>query len=247
MEFERVQQAKFKRKSSIIADQLLNLIKKGIFTAGSKLPAERILAEKMGVGRPSVREAISALQIVGILESRPGDGSYVAGPGGFDDLMVRALDVLEESDSPFEVLQVRKAMEIGIIHLAIKMATEEDVQAIRAAWKLKYEKGRSKKYREFISCGHDFHLAIAKATKSKAIESVMDGLLKLTSSQLWLSMREGYFNEDPERIEPILELHENIVRAIEERNSEWAIQLMEDHFDLNLKQQYDVTDGANDN
>jgi len=247
MEFERVQQGKFKRKSSIIADQLLNLIKEGIFTAGSKLPAERILAEKMGVGRPSVREAISALQIVGILESRPGDGSYVAKPGGFDDLMARALDVLEESDSPFEVLQVRKAMEIGIIHLAIKMATEEDIQTIRAAWKLKHEKGRSKNYRDFISHGRDFHLAIAKATKSKAIEAVMDGLLKLTSSQLWLSMREGYFNEDPERIEPILELHENIVRAIEERNSEWAIQLMEDHFDLNLKQQYDVTDGANNN
>ena len=247
MEFERVQQAKFKRKSSIIADQLLNMIKEGIFKAGSKLPAERILAEKMGVGRPSVREAISALQIVGILESRPGDGSYVAEPRGFDDLMLRALNVLEESDSPFEVLQVRKAMEIGIVHLAIKMATEEDIQAIREAWKQKHEKGRSKKYRDFISHGREFHLAIAKATKSKAIEAVMDGLLELTCSQLWLSMREGYFIEDPERIEPILELHENIVRAIEERNSEWAIQLMEDHFDLNLKQQYDVTDGANNN
>jgi GntR family transcriptional repressor for pyruvate dehydrogenase complex len=160
--------------------------------------------------------------------------------------MSRALNVLEESDSPFEILQVRKAMEIGIVHLAIKKASEEDIQMIWAAWKVKQEKGKSKKYREFISYGREFHLAIAKATKSKAIEAVTDELLKLTGSRLWLSMREGYFNEDPERIEPILELHENIVRAIEQRDVKWAIRLIEEHYDLNLKQQYDVTDGAND-
>ncbi len=129
-----------RKKSAIIADQILKMIKSGQYDAGSKLPPERTLAEQMGVGRPSVREAISALQIVGILESRPGDGSYVAEPSGFDDLMARALNMLEDSDSPLEVLEARKALEIGIVYLAIKNATEEDIRVIKDAWEKKYEK-----------------------------------------------------------------------------------------------------------
>ena len=100
MEFEKIKQVKFQRKSTIIAEQILEKIKHGEYKSGAKIPPERTLAEQMGVGRPSIREAISALQIVGILESRPGDGSYVADPGGFDDSMFRALQLLEGSQSP---------------------------------------------------------------------------------------------------------------------------------------------------
>jgi len=244
MEFGKVRQAKFQRKSAFIAERILQLIKAGRFKPGFKLPAERVLAEQMGVGRPSVREAISALQLVGILESRPGDGSYVAEPCGVDELMVQALNVLEESDSPFEILQVRKAMEIGIVYIAVATADSDDIRAIQTAWKQKFEKGRTGKFRDFIGHGREFHLAIARATKSKAIEAVMEGLLNITSSPLWLSMREGYFNEDPRRIQPILALHGDIVRAIEARDSEAAVRLMKEHFDLNLAQCYDLADNA---
>ena len=156
MQFEKVKQTKFQRKSSFIADQILRMIKTGRYKAGAKLPSERLIAEQMEVGRPSVREAISALQIVGILESRPGEGSYVAEPQGFDALMARALNVLEESDSPFEVLQVRKAVEIGVVHLAVKTATEEDIREIKAEWRKKYAKGRKGDYVGFIGHGRQF-------------------------------------------------------------------------------------------
>ncbi|MBU0652918.1 MAG: GntR family transcriptional regulator [Proteobacteria bacterium] len=86
MNFEKVIQTKFKKKSSFIADQILRMINSGGYTAGSKLPSERIITEQMGVSRPSLREAISALQIVGILESRPGDGTYVCFPSATEDL-----------------------------------------------------------------------------------------------------------------------------------------------------------------
>ena len=57
-------------------------------------------------------------------------------------------------------------------------------------------------------------------------------------------MRQGFFNEDPARIEPILELHAGIVRAIESRNALEAVRLMELHFDLNLQQRYEESDDA---
>ena len=238
MEFEKIKQVKFQRKSAVIADQILKKIKIGEYKSGTKIPPERALAEQMGVGRPSIREAISALQIVGILESRPGDGSYVTDPGGFDDLMARALHLLEESQSPLELLQTRKALEIGIVHLAIKKADDQDIEAIKEAWRIKFEKGRSGYYREFILYGREFHLAIARATKSASIVALLDELIKLNQQPLFLNMREAYLNADPPRIELMLELHANIVKAIEDRNSNLAIHWVEEHFDVNIRQHY---------
>jgi DNA-binding FadR family transcriptional regulator len=77
MSFDKLPTYRFQKRSSIIAEQIVNKIRSGEYPQGSRLPPERAIAEQMGVGRPSVREAISALQIAGLLESRPGDGTYV--------------------------------------------------------------------------------------------------------------------------------------------------------------------------
>lgn len=238
MEFEKIKHTKFKRKSSRIADQILKMIKAGEYRVGFKLPAERTIAEQMGVSRPSVREAISALQIVGILESRPGDGSYVAEPSEADNLISQAFKLLEDSDSPFEVLQTRKALEIGVVLLAIKLATKEDIRAIKMVWQKKYEKGRDGEYKDFILLGRDFHLAIARATKSESIVSSLDKLIEVNHRPLWVNMREAYFKQNPNQMEIILKTHDNLVKAIEERNSQEAIRFIEEHFDLNIKQLY---------
>src|SRR4030042_4632456 len=118
MTFEKLTQTRFKKKSSFIADQILRLIHSGRYKVGTKLPSERIITEQMGVSRPSLREAISALQIVGILETRPGDGTYVCAHVATDERMRQALTVLQECDSPFENMQARKALEIGAVRLA---------------------------------------------------------------------------------------------------------------------------------
>ena len=95
-QFEKVAQTRFKSKGAIIAEQILEQIKSGEYQAGSKLPPERVIAEQMGVSRPSVREAVSALHIVGVLESRPGDGTYISETLAIDDLILRVQNILEE-------------------------------------------------------------------------------------------------------------------------------------------------------
>jgi DNA-binding FadR family transcriptional regulator len=243
--FTRVTQAGFKKKSSLIAEQILHLIKTGVYKPAGKLPSERIIAEQMNVGRPSVREAISALHIAGVLESRPGDGTYVAPSPMIDFPIDNTLSVLEESDSPFEVLQARKAMEIGVIHLAIKCATEADIQRIKAAWVKKRDNARRGNYAEFIRHGRQFHRAIAEATGSRAIVELTEGLLKMTHQSLWVHMREQYYHQDNRRIEPMIKLHDDIVKAIENRNSPKAIELIEKHYDIQIEQQYrDIGDAA---
>ncbi len=128
--FEKIPQAKFKSKGAIIAERILSDIKSGEYSSGSKLPSERTIAEQIGVSRPSVREAISALQIVGIIESQPGDGNYITENLIIDDLSLRVKNILEESESPYDILQARKVVEIGSVRMAIREATDEDIQAV---------------------------------------------------------------------------------------------------------------------
>jgi GntR family transcriptional repressor for pyruvate dehydrogenase complex len=238
MKFQKLTQTKFKGKSSIIAEQILQMIKTGSYKTGDKLLPERIIAEQMGVSRPSVREAISALQISGILETRPGDGTYIYRSPATDDFKNHALSILEESESPYEILQARRAMEIGVVRLAIEIAPDEDLLGIKQAWDEKYEMGRKGHYEAYTKYGKDFHLSIAKATNNNVIITIMDSLLDITHQPLWVNMRKAYYEANPYRIEQMLEVHNDIVQAILERDTEKAIQALEADFDNVLKQLY---------
>jgi GntR family transcriptional repressor for pyruvate dehydrogenase complex len=245
MIFQKVTPAGFKKKSSSIADQLLRMINAGEYTPGSRLPSERFITEKMGVSRPSLREAISALQIVGVLESRPGDGTYVCSPLAPEDHRRLALHVLEECDSPFENMQARKALEIGAVRLAIQVATDGDLRIIQQAWDEKYQRGRSGELEDYLRYGKEFHLAIARATKNRLIETIMEKLLDMTVQPLWTNMRREYFNKDPKRIDLMLQIHDRILKAIVQRDADRATRELEIHYDIQIEQIYEQTESSN--
>lgn len=242
MRFQRLDQTRFRSKSAVIADQILQMIRRRELKAGEKLPPERIIAEQLGVSRPSVREAISALQIVGILETRPGDGTYVSRSSAMDELTQKAMSVLEQSESPYEMLQARKALEIGVVRLAIEVATDDDLLKIKEAWGDRSEIGKTGDYEAYSMRGKAFHLSIAKATKNRLIENIMDKLLDAMNQPLWLNMRRVYYEADDSRIEEMLKVHDNIVAAIIERDTEKAIKALESDFDNVMKQLYHQND-----
>ena len=95
-----------------IVEQILDLIKEGRLKSGDKLPPEQVLAEKFGTSRPSVREALSALEILGITESRGGRGNFIKDTPRYP-LYEQEVMELEEEESPFELLEARKALEIA--------------------------------------------------------------------------------------------------------------------------------------
>jgi len=239
-QFEKITQIKFKSKSSIIAEQILELIRTGEYPVSSKLPPERIIAEQMGVSRPSVREAISALQIVGILETHPGDGTYISKPLVGEHLSLQVQTILDQSDSPYEIIRARKAIESGVIRQAIKTANEADIRNIREAWGKKHEKGLIGDYDAYTKQGKDFHLAIAQATNNNLIVAIMDRLLSVTNQPLWRNMRCRYYEQNPKRIEPMMDVHKKIVAAFEERDAEKAIQALEEDLDTVLEQLYNM-------
>lgn len=237
---EKLPRSKFKSKGAIIAEQILLDIKSGKYLTGTKLPSERAIADQIGVSRPSVREAISALQIVGIIESQPGDGNYVSDDLIIDDLSLRVKKILEESESPYEILQARKVVEIGSVRMAIKEATDEDIQAITDVWEEKYNIGLAGDYQAYTRLGRELHLAIARATKNSIVISMIERLLDIADQPLWLNMRRLYYEKDSSRIEQMLNIHDRIVKAIQNRNSVEAIFALEADFDVVIEQLYSL-------
>lgn len=238
--FNKMPQTQFKSKGAMIAEQILSKIKSGEYPAGSKLPAERLIAEQIGVSRPSVREAISALHIVGIIERHPGDGNYISPGLVIDDLSFQVTNILEESDSPYEILQARKVVETGSIRLAIKEARDQDIERITAVWEEKYTIGLAGDYRAYTRLGKKLHLAIAEATQNRIIISMVDRLLNITGQPLWQNMRRLYYERDHSRIDQMLDIHDRIVRAIQQRNSHEAILALEADFDTVIEQLYNM-------
>ncbi|NBS95719.1 MAG: FadR family transcriptional regulator, partial [Betaproteobacteria bacterium] len=113
-----------------IADQIASLIDRGNYRLGTRLPPERDLAGQLGVSRPSVREALIALEVEGYVEVRMGSGVYVIDP------RQRALSpkrMLDQETGPFELIVTRRLVESECAALAARAATPEQVAAIRAS------------------------------------------------------------------------------------------------------------------
>ncbi|MEJ2057665.1 MAG: FCD domain-containing protein [Desulfofustis sp.] len=238
--FEKMKVAKYKSKGAIIAEQLLQKIQSGTYPSGSKLPAERIISEQMGVSRPSVREAISALHIIGIVESRPGDGNYVAELLDFGGLSYQLKNIFDKSDSPYEILQARRAFEAGAVSLAIEEARDQDIENIIRIWNQKRALGQSGDFISYTRMGNDLHYTIAQATRNRIVISVVERLLNITDQPLWPRMRQLYLEKHPEQMQRSVDVHERLVKAIQERKSYEAIKVIEEHFNLLIGQLYNA-------
>ncbi|MBC7098970.1 FadR family transcriptional regulator, partial [Candidatus Bipolaricaulota bacterium] len=123
--FKKVTPAK---ASVAVAEQIVEAIKKGVLAVGSKLPSENELAEQMGVSRPTVREALSALAAVGLIESRPGSGNFVRNPAS--SIVQEALLILESESSCLEIMEARGLLEPPVAGLAAQKRTKENISEL---------------------------------------------------------------------------------------------------------------------
>jgi DNA-binding FadR family transcriptional regulator len=165
-----------------IAERLADEIRAGALAPGARLPSERDLARRLGVGRSSVREAIAALQLRGIVATRPGAGSFVVE----DALEVLRADNPPASDaSPSAVLEARAAIEPSVARLAAHRArrdplAEELLSAMesgpdRAAW------SRADRL---------FHRQLAAMTENPVLLAIADDIAALMDEPLWQRLRD---------------------------------------------------------
>lgn len=201
-----------------IVEQIRDLIKEGRLKSGDKLPPEQVLAEKFGTSRPSVREALSALEILGITESRGGKGNFIK--GDLDTpLYEQKFKELEEEESPFELLEARKVLETEIVGLAAKKATKEDIDAIYES--LHKMEGAMSNIPEMMEFDREFHMNIARAAHNNLLFSMMVYLNNLLKEKLWVNMKKKTWNL-PGYPQKYLKEHTEIFNAIKNKDGKDA-------------------------
>ena len=208
-----------------IVEQICDLIKEGKLKPGDKLLPEQILAEKFGTSRPSVREALSALEILGITESRGGKGNFIKNIPKSPLYEQKTME-LEEEESPFELLEARKAVEIEIADLACKKATLEDIDAISKS--LNKMKGAARNITRMMELDGEFHLNIARAAHNNLLFSIMTYLSNLLKEELWVNMKKKAWNL-PGYPQKYLKEHTEIFNAIKNKDSKNARKQVHHH------------------
>lgn len=228
-----------------IADQLQQLIRDGEFPPGTLLPPERELSQLLGVSRASVREALIALEVVGLVEVRVGHGVVVKDdqaqlqgsvmqaavrkePWALDPEFASEVELnLDEEIPPFSLLQARRYLEPENAALAAMNATEEDLEAIRRALARNIEDNRQGGGN--IAGDRLLHIRIAEASGNAAYALLIKHLLGHNYGAMFRRLQDLFMETD--MVQRSQGDHERIVRAIEERDPVMARRAMEVHLD----------------
>jgi GntR family transcriptional repressor for pyruvate dehydrogenase complex len=152
-----------------IADQIRTLIQNGHFPPGTRLPAERELTQQLGVSRPSLREALIALEIDGIVEIRSGSGVYVCKPAEREANIMRS-----KGESPSELMQARAAVEGAVVALACARMTPVALASINEtieAMRVEIAQGRYP-----LELDRKFHLTIAALSGNSVLARIVRDL-----------------------------------------------------------------------
>jgi len=189
-----------------VTQRLEELVRSGDLQRGGRLPSEPKLAAMLGVSRASLREATKTLVCLGLLKARAGDGTYLQPTLG--SMVSKHLQwmLLVDEVKYAEVYELREVLEPAVAGFAALRATPHDVETMRAA--LNGMRSAVESPEVFLRHEMDFHQAITRASKNRAIESVME-------------MMYGALTEGRARVLPLVtdlkrhcERHEQIFRLI---------------------------------
>jgi len=204
-----------------IADQIAALIEKGEYGPGQRLPPERDLAKQLGVSRPSVREALIALEVEGYVEVRVGSGVYVVGPPA----TAARGEPLPADSGPFELIKARWLIEAECAALAAREATKAQIRSMEEA----LDQMDSDRERGVVPLAADrlFHLRIAEASGNSALALVVKTLWDQRTGPLFLRLEHHF--DTPALWGVAVREHREIVAAIARRDPGGARAAMRRH------------------
>lgn len=211
------------RVAEEVADRIRVLMLDGTFPAGEPLPSERHLAERFGVSRGSIRDALRTLETIGLLETRHGQGTFPH-ELSVDRLVAPLASVMAyRSDLQDELLDVRRMFEPAVARAAAQRATEEDLvglDRILDAQRQKLKKGQSAIVEDTA-----FHAILARATRNRVVMSIM-----ATLNDLLVESRTQSLNQKGRPARSI-DGHEAVVAALRSHDADGAAKAMYNHID----------------
>ncbi|MDD2421468.1 MAG: FadR/GntR family transcriptional regulator, partial [Heliobacteriaceae bacterium] len=188
------------------------------------LPSERELSGRLGVSRASVREALTALEVMGILDVRPGDGTFVRETNQSSIIEPLAWVLAVERNSIAQLMEVRRILEVAAAGLAAVRATEFQLVNIAEVLQTMQEAAGQ---REPVAYDLKFHFAIAKATQNSVLLRIMNTVADIMH-QNFREQRHRLYSSPGVAVRVIQE-HTAILTAIRERDVDRACQAMVEH------------------
>ncbi len=211
--------------SELVMKEILESIKSGDLKPGDKLPPERELTKMFGVGRSTLREAISALVLVGYLEVIQGRGTFLRKDFQPANLSAMELSDIQTAASIIDLVEVREILECNAVKLATRRAKSDDIRLIIDA--LAKMKETVDDYKRFSDHDFNFHIALAQATGNNMILEMMKLIVN--------KVHEQYDRFNPKTLfqtEKAVFTAEQIVASITNGEAEKAAGFMRDHLNL---------------
>lgn len=224
----KYKQIKPKKIYEEIADTLLESIKSGELKPGEKLDSVQQLAESFQVGRSAVREALTSLRAMGLIEMRQGEGTYVKSfeAAGIAFPLQRAL--LMSHNDLTNLMEVRKILETGIAAAAAKQRTDVHLTAMKKAILDMVNYADDPELGEKADLA--FHLAIAEAAGNELLESLMHHVSDMTAESMRETRRICLYSKTA-TVDQLNKQHEAILQSIENKDEKQARKAMGEHLE----------------
>ena len=211
-----------KKVSQVIIEQIQNMIMSGELKIGDKLPPERELTETLNVGRPALREALKALEVIGVIERIHGQGNFISNNIVDSFFKPLSLSFRLSNGKPEEILQVRFLLESFTVNEAAKNATAEDIETLELIHKRMV---LSDSLEDKAKYDKEFHFEIARISNNTLIVNLFQSVSYLMDS----------FIQETVRIEDVINRiyreHELIIEGIKNKDGSKAIEALKSHLD----------------
>ena len=211
-----------------IAEQIRGLITSGEYVVGARLPPERDLAKQLRVSRPSVREALIALEVEGLVEVRVGSGIYVHAAAGLGGSYAANGG---HHAGPFDLIRARKAIEGECAALAAKEGKRP--QLIQIGEALKQMEDDAQKMAQPLEADRLFHLRIAEATNNVALVCVVKDLWEERGGPLFTQLQHHF--DTPKTWSAAIREHAAVLEAIRSHDPDEARATMHYHMEQAAK------------
>jgi GntR family transcriptional repressor for pyruvate dehydrogenase complex len=227
----------YRRESSSteITRRLLDYLLSGSVELGQKIPPERQLAGALGVGRSAVREAIKSLSLLGLLDVRQGDGTYLSRSSS--DLLPRVIEwgMLLEQPYVADLIEAREEMEPIVARLAAERRSAGDVEALRAL--VAEMEAATDDIGRYVDADTAFHLKLAEAAGNALFRNQLSGIRELLRT--WAKS----VLEAAGETESSLAMHKPILEAVERRDAHAAELAMTAHMERASRRLRDALGG----
>jgi GntR family transcriptional regulator, transcriptional repressor for pyruvate dehydrogenase complex len=206
-----------------VARRLVDYLLSGGIEPGGRMPSERQLAEAFGVGRSAVREAIAALTLIGLIEVRHGNGTYLKRPDSPLLPQVVEWGLLLGEQRTIDLVEARQLIEVDIAGLAAERRTEEDLEDLsRILARMEWEARDDAEPTAFVDADVEFHLKLAEIARNSALRDVLSSIQALLRAWIGRVIAEGYRDISYAEHVPIFD-------AVRARDASAAAEAMDAH------------------